>query len=160
MSAAILGSACNKKVRVRVPAIFSVRMPPMELCRLRCFVAAGKWPLCLLRCLPRYRRGATGTPFRAVSPRIASGPVLILSDSRHLLFWQAPGPIGRYPMKHKGVEYTVAPTTTPDVWKYEFRIGDEVRTGTTSTRISQLAVRRVQLQIDRALNAAARKSEQ
>ena len=61
-------------------------------------------------------------------------------------------------MKHKGVEYTVAPSTTPGVWKYEFRIGDQVRTGKTSTMINLLAIRRAQLQIDRALNDVARKA--
>jgi hypothetical protein len=63
-------------------------------------------------------------------------------------------------MKHKGVEYTVAPSTTPGVWKYEFRIGDQVRTGKTRTGISLLAIRRVQLQINRVLNDVARKAMQ
>jgi len=63
-------------------------------------------------------------------------------------------------MKHKGVEYTVVPSTTSDVWKYEFRIGDQVRTGKTRTGISLLAIRRVQLQINRVLNDVARKAMQ
>jgi hypothetical protein len=63
-------------------------------------------------------------------------------------------------MKHKGVEYTVVPSITPGVWTYEFRVGDEVRTGKTSTTISLLAIRRVQLQINRVLNAVARKAMQ
>jgi hypothetical protein len=57
-------------------------------------------------------------------------------------------------------EYTVAPSTMPGVWTYEFRIGDEVRTGKTRTRIGLLANRRVQLQINRAFNDAARKARQ
>lgn len=57
-------------------------------------------------------------------------------------------------MKHKGVEYMVAPTAIPDVWKWQFRIGDEVKTGRTETRINLLAMRRVQLRIDRELKKA------
>lgn len=56
---------------------------------------------------------------------------------------------------HKGVEYMVATTATPGIWKWQFRIGDQVKTGKTETRISQLAVRRVQLRIDRELKRAA-----
>lgn len=51
----------------------------------------------------------------------------------------------RRAMMHKGVEYMVAPTTTPGIWKRQFRIGDRVKTGKTETRIDLLAMRRVQL---------------
>jgi hypothetical protein len=54
-------------------------------------------------------------------------------------------------MVHKGVEFTVATTATPGVWKWQFRIGDDVKTGKTETRINLLAIRRVQLRIDREL---------
>jgi hypothetical protein len=54
-------------------------------------------------------------------------------------------------MNHRGVEYTVTMTTVPGVWKWQFRIGDEVKTGRTETRIDLLAIRRVQLRIDREL---------
>jgi hypothetical protein len=54
-------------------------------------------------------------------------------------------------MNHRGIEYTVAATATPGYWKWEFRIGDEVKTGRTETRINLLAIRRVQLRIDREL---------
>jgi hypothetical protein len=54
-------------------------------------------------------------------------------------------------MIHKGVEFTVATTATPGVWKWQFRIGDDVKTGKTETRIHLLAIRRVQLRIDREL---------
>jgi hypothetical protein len=40
------------------------------------------------------------------------------------------------------------------IWKWQFRIGDQVKTGKTETRISHLAVRRVQLRIDRELKKA------
>jgi hypothetical protein len=54
-------------------------------------------------------------------------------------------------MNHRGIEYTVTMTTVPGVWKWQFRIGDEVKTGKTETRIDLLAIRRVQLRIDREL---------
>jgi hypothetical protein len=57
-------------------------------------------------------------------------------------------------MNHKGIEYTVTMTTVPGVWKWQFRIGDEVKTGKTETRIDLLAIRRVQLRIDRELKKA------
>jgi hypothetical protein len=58
-------------------------------------------------------------------------------------------------MNHKGVEYMIAATSTPGIWKWQFRIGDQVKTGRTETKINQLAVRRVQLRIDRELKKAA-----
>jgi hypothetical protein len=61
-------------------------------------------------------------------------------------------------MNHRGVEYTVAMTATPGVWKWQFQLGDEVKSGKTETRIALLAIRRVQLRIDRELKKAARKA--
>jgi hypothetical protein len=54
-------------------------------------------------------------------------------------------------MIHKGIRYTVAATVEPDVWQWQFQIGDVVRTGKTKTRLGALAARRVQLKIDAAL---------
>jgi hypothetical protein len=59
-------------------------------------------------------------------------------------------------MNHKGVEYSVAMSATPGIWKWQFRIGDEVKTGRTETRINLLAIRRVQLRIDRELKKTVR----
>jgi len=59
-------------------------------------------------------------------------------------------------MMHKGVEYVVVPTAIPGIWKWQFRIGDLVKTGRTETRINLLAMRRVQLRIDRELKKAER----
>jgi hypothetical protein len=42
-------------------------------------------------------------------------------------------------------------TTVPGVWKWQFRIGDEIKTGKTETKIDLLAMRRVQSRIDREL---------
>jgi hypothetical protein len=62
-------------------------------------------------------------------------------------------------MNHRGVEYTVTATSVPGVWKWQFRIGDEVKTGKTETKISLLAIRRVQLRINRELKKIAREFE-
>ena len=61
-------------------------------------------------------------------------------------------------MNHKGVEYSVAVAAVPGIWKWQFRIGDELKTGKTETRINLLAIRRVQLRIDRELKNAERES--
>jgi hypothetical protein len=62
---------------------------------------------------------------------------------------------GDFPMMHKGVEYTVALTAMPSIWKWQFQIGETVKTGKTETKINLLAIRRVQLRIDRELKKAA-----
>jgi hypothetical protein len=59
-------------------------------------------------------------------------------------------------MNHRGVEYMVVTTATPGIWKWQFRIGEQVKTGKTETRISLLAIRRVQLRIDREFKRAER----
>ena len=59
-------------------------------------------------------------------------------------------------MNHKGVEYTLTRSETPGVWKWEFRIGDLVRSGRTEARLLLLAMRRVQLKIDRELKQSGR----
>ena len=59
-------------------------------------------------------------------------------------------------LNHRGVEYMIVLSATPGVWQWQFRIGDQVKTGKTETRISLLAMRRVQLRIDRELKSAAR----
>ena len=60
-------------------------------------------------------------------------------------------------MNHKGVEYTLLTRSeTPGVRKWQFRIGDLVRSGRTEARLLLLAMRRVQLKIDRELKHAGR----
>lgn len=61
-------------------------------------------------------------------------------------------------MNHRGVEYSVATTATPGVWRWQFQIGDQVKSGKTETRIALLAIRRVQLRIDRELKKHAREA--
>jgi hypothetical protein len=58
-------------------------------------------------------------------------------------------------MNHKGIEYMVAPSSSPGIWKWEFRIGDKVKTGKVETTLGLLAIRRVQLRINRELRSAA-----
>ncbi|MGA7803840.1 hypothetical protein [Bradyrhizobium sp.] len=54
-------------------------------------------------------------------------------------------------MNHKGVEYHIAPSSVPGVWKWQFWIGDKVKVGQTETRIAGMAARRAQLRIDQEL---------
>jgi len=54
---------------------------------------------------------------------------------------------------HKGIEYTVSPTSEPDIWQWRFEIGDKVFAGKTQTRLAGLAARRARLRIDAALKA-------
>ncbi|MBR0709552.1 hypothetical protein [Bradyrhizobium liaoningense] len=61
-------------------------------------------------------------------------------------------------MNHRGVEFTVAMTASPGVWQWQFRIGEQVKSGKTETKIDLLAIRRVQLRIDRELKAIERKT--
>ena len=51
----------------------------------------------------------------------------------------------------------VVTTATPRIWKWQFRIGEQLKTGKTETRINLLAIRRVQLRIDRELGPNADK---
>ncbi|WP_454619964.1 hypothetical protein [Bradyrhizobium cenepequi] len=60
-------------------------------------------------------------------------------------------------MIHKGVEYTVT-LATPGVWKWQFQIGDTIKTGKTEAKLQLLAIRRVQLRIDRELKKASREA--
>ena len=61
-------------------------------------------------------------------------------------------------MNHRGVEFTVAKTAIPGIWQWQFRIGEQIKTGRTETKIDLLAIRRVQLRIDRELKAIGRKT--
>jgi hypothetical protein len=61
-------------------------------------------------------------------------------------------------MNHKGVEYQIAASTVPGVWKWQFWIGDKVKAGETETRIAGMAVRRTQLKIDQELRKLRRQA--
>ncbi len=57
-------------------------------------------------------------------------------------------------MIHKGVEYNITRTEVPGIWRWQFQIGDLVKAGKTEARLPLLAMRRVQLRIDRELKKA------
>ena len=61
-------------------------------------------------------------------------------------------------MIHKGVEFTVT-QAAPGVWRWQFRIGGKVKTGRTEAKLHLLAIRRVQLRIDRELKKATREPQ-
>ena len=56
-------------------------------------------------------------------------------------------------MIHKGVEYSVT-AVAPGVWRWQFRIGERLVAGKTEAKLNLLAIRRVQLRIDRELKKA------
>ena len=58
-------------------------------------------------------------------------------------------------MIYKGVEFTVT-AVAPGIWKWQFHIGDRVVAGKTEAKLNLLAIRRVQLRIDRELKKTER----
>jgi hypothetical protein len=58
-------------------------------------------------------------------------------------------------MIYKGVEYTLTPVA-PGVWKWQFQIAGKVISGKTEAKLNLLAIRRIQLRIDRELKKAER----
>jgi hypothetical protein len=85
---------------------------------------------------------------RALSEKRA---VLNRYNLKFMLRWHRVNRGRNFHMMHKGVEYTVAVTAVPSIWKWQFQIGETVKTGKTETKIDLLAIRRVQLRIDREL---------
>jgi hypothetical protein len=68
-------------------------------------------------------------------------------------------PPKRVPLKtrlmiYKGIEFTVTATDAPGIWRWQFTINGDIRTGRTEARLELLAIRRVKLRIDRALKQA------
>ena len=62
---------------------------------------------------------------------------------------------GIFYMIYKDVEFTVT-AAAPGIWKWQFRLGERVITGKTEARLNLLAIRRVQLRIDRELKKLER----
>jgi len=56
-------------------------------------------------------------------------------------------------MVYKDVEFTVT-AVTAGIWNWQFRIGERLVAGKTEARLHLLAVRRVQMRIDRELKKA------
>jgi hypothetical protein len=65
------------------------------------------------------------------------------------------GPRRDFYMIYKCVEFTVT-AVAPGIWKWQFRIGERVVAGKTEAKLNLLAIRRVQLRIDRELKKAER----
>jgi hypothetical protein len=53
--------------------------------------------------------------------------------------------------KHRGVAFAVV-EVEPGLWRWQFQIGVKLTTGTTKTKLVQMAVKRAQLRIDRELS--------
>ena len=56
-----------------------------------------------------------------------------------------PGPVGQAWLPFP------APDREPNVWRWQFRVGDKVATGKTATALRGIAARRPQIKIDEAL---------
>jgi hypothetical protein len=50
---------------------------------------------------------------------------------------------------HRGIHYAIEPNAAPGYWRYGYTIGDRVRSGRVQGRLPLLAIRRVQMRIDR-----------
>jgi hypothetical protein len=61
-------------------------------------------------------------------------------------------------VQYKGVEYSVVEAAQPGVWKWQFQIGNEIRSGQTATKLCLMAYRRAQLKINQALASRLRKT--
>lgn len=57
-------------------------------------------------------------------------------------------------MVYKGIEYSVVEAAEPGIWKWQFRIGSEIKSGKTATNLFLLASRRAQRKINQALRGA------
>lgn len=53
-------------------------------------------------------------------------------------------------MIHKGIEFSVTQVSA-GVWQWRFEVGERIFTGRTEANLDLLAIRRVQLRIDREL---------
>lgn len=53
-------------------------------------------------------------------------------------------------MNRKGVEFSLT-QVEPDLWKWQFKIGDTVTTGQTNSRLMGIAAHRAQMRIDQEL---------
>ena len=58
-------------------------------------------------------------------------------------------------MVYKDVEYSMT-AAAPGEWTWQFRIGDQAFAGRTEAKLNLLAMRRIQLRIDRELKKTMR----
>lgn len=102
---------------------------------------------------PIGRLGPSGVRSRATWPNTPDAVFSRIDRSTEIL---SLGPLSgwNFGVIYKGVQYSVAPSVDPDVWQWQFQIGDDVRSGKTRTRLAAMAARRVQSKIDAALKGA------
>ena len=62
-------------------------------------------------------------------------------------------------MIHKGVEFNVTQIAA-GIWRWRFQIGDRIFTGKTEAKLNLLAIRRVELRIDRELKRIQQEQDQ
>lgn len=65
-----------------------------------------------------------------------------------------PGEPGERAGMHRGIHYSLKPNAAPGYWRYVYAIGDRVRSGRVQGRLPLLAIRRVQMRIDRDMRGA------
>jgi len=53
-------------------------------------------------------------------------------------------------MNYKAIEYSLK-SVEPGIWKYKFRIGRGIKTGTTKTKLDLVAIHRVQSELTASL---------
>lgn len=56
---------------------------------------------------------------------------------------------------HRGIHYSLRPNAAPGYWQYAYAIGGRVRSGRVQARLRLLAVRRVQMRIDRDMRSGS-----
>jgi len=60
-----------------------------------------------------------------------------------------PGEPDQHAGIHRGIHYSLNRNGAPGYWRYVYAIADKVRTGRVQGRLPLLAIRRVQMRIDR-----------
>ena len=61
-------------------------------------------------------------------------------------------------MIHRGIKFTVVAAEAPDLWRWQFAINGQIKTGRTEARLELLAIRRVKLRINRELKLIRRRA--
>ena len=54
---------------------------------------------------------------------------------------------------HRGIRFSLTPNATPGYWRYTYAVGDRARSGRVQGRLPLLAIRRVQMRIDRDMRS-------
>lgn len=54
---------------------------------------------------------------------------------------------------HRGIRYSLRPNAAPGYWRYAYAIGGKVHSGRVQGRLALLAIRRVQMRIDRDMRS-------